>query len=74
VEVCFTTGCLLHQKVRTALCKIYGLGKTLSSQICDQLGFSEKLKIEGKEKKNSSLLFASPVAHQVAAVQSAGSS
>jgi small subunit ribosomal protein S13 len=34
-----------NKKVRTALCEIYGLGKTLSSQICDQLGFSEKLKI-----------------------------
>jgi len=34
-----------NKKVRTALCDIYGLGKTLSSQICDQLGFSEKLKI-----------------------------
>jgi len=32
-----------NKKVRAALCEIYGIGKTLSSQICDQLGFSEKL-------------------------------
>ncbi len=34
-----------NKKVRTALCEIYGIGKSLSSQICDQLGFSEKYKI-----------------------------
>lgn len=34
-----------NKKVRTALCEIYGIGKTLSTQICDQLGFSEEYKI-----------------------------
>lgn len=35
-----------NKKVRTALCEIYGIGKSLSSQICDQLGFSEEYKIK----------------------------
>nr|QES94793.1 ribosomal protein S13 [Trebouxia lynnae] len=35
-----------NKKVRTALCEIYGIGKTLSTQICDQLGFSEEYKIK----------------------------
>ena len=34
-----------NKKVRIALCAIYGLGKNLSNQICDLLGFSENLKI-----------------------------
>lgn len=35
-----------NKKVRTALCEIYGIGKSLSSQICDILGFSEEYKIK----------------------------
>lgn len=34
-----------NKKVVFALCEIYGIGKTLSSQICESLGFSEKLQI-----------------------------
>ena len=34
-----------NKKVLFALCDIYGIGKSLSSQICESLGFSEKLQI-----------------------------
>ena len=34
-----------NKKVRTALCEIYGLGKSMCNQICDTLGFSESVKI-----------------------------
>ena len=34
------------RKVCKALPKIYGLGQTLSNQICDRLGFSENYKIK----------------------------
>lgn len=35
-----------NKKVRSALCDIYGIGKSLSSQICDLLGLSEEYKIK----------------------------
>lgn len=35
-----------NKKVKNALCEIYGIGKRLSSQICDTLGFSEEYKIK----------------------------
>jgi len=35
-----------NKKVRSALCDIYGIGKSLSSQICDLLGFSDFYKIK----------------------------
>lgn len=35
-----------NKKARRALCEIYGIGKSLSNQICDQLGLSENFKIE----------------------------
>ncbi len=35
-----------NKKVRSALCDIYGIGKGLSSQICDLLGFSDFYKIK----------------------------
>ena len=34
-----------NKKVRVALCEIYGIGKILSSQVCESLGFSEDLKV-----------------------------
>ena len=34
-----------NKRVVFALCEIYGIGKVLSSQICESLGFSEKLKV-----------------------------
>jgi small subunit ribosomal protein S13 len=34
------------QKVRIALCSIYGIGKMLSYQICDELGISDSIKIK----------------------------
>jgi len=34
------------QKVRIALQDIYGIGKFLSNQICDQLGFSDSIQIK----------------------------
>ena len=34
-----------NKKVLFALCEIYGIGKSLSSQICESLGFSGKLQI-----------------------------
>ena len=34
------------QKIRIALQDIYGIGKFLSSQICDQLGFSESTRVQ----------------------------
>ena len=34
------------QKIRTALQNIYGIGKFLSNQICDQLGFSESTRVD----------------------------
>ena len=34
-----------NKKVLFALCEIYGIGKSLSSQICESLGFSEKLQV-----------------------------
>ena len=34
------------QKIRIALQDIYGIGKFLSHQICDQLGFSEFTRVE----------------------------
>ncbi len=42
----YNTNLKNDKKVRRALCEIYGLGKTLSNQICDQLGFSENYKIK----------------------------
>lgn len=33
------------KKVRFALCEIYGIGKVLSNQICESLGFSERYKV-----------------------------
>ena len=35
-----------NKKVTSALCEIYGIGKSLSLQICDSLGFSEEYKIK----------------------------
>jgi len=35
-----------NKKVRSALCDIYGIGKSLSSQICDIAGFSDFYKIK----------------------------
>ena len=34
-----------NKKVLFALCEIYGIGKILSSQVCESLGFSEDLKV-----------------------------
>jgi small subunit ribosomal protein S13 len=34
------------QKIRIALQDIYGIGKFLSNQICDQLGFSDSTRVE----------------------------
>lgn len=34
-----------NKKIWVALCEIYGIGKPLSNQICESLGFSEKYKV-----------------------------
>ena len=33
------------KRVKVALCEIYGIGKLLSTQICESLGFSDQLKV-----------------------------
>ena len=37
---------LRHQKIRQALPKIYGIGRILADQICDQLGFYHQMRVE----------------------------
>nr|YP_009138097.1 ribosomal protein S13 [Lobosphaera incisa]AKF78655.1 ribosomal protein S13 [Lobosphaera incisa] len=34
-----------EKKVSRALCEFFGLGKQVSHQICDQLGISDKIKV-----------------------------
>ena len=34
-----------NKRVKIALCDIYGIGKVLSAQICESLGFSDQLKV-----------------------------
>ena len=34
-----------NQKISNALCQIYGIGKQLSKQICDDLGISTSLRV-----------------------------
>ena len=41
----YNTNLKNNKKVKKALCVIYGIGKILSSQICESLGFSDKLKV-----------------------------
>ena len=33
------------KRVKNALCEIYGIGKVLSLQVCESLGFSDQLKV-----------------------------
>lgn len=41
----YNTNLKNNKKVLIALCDIYGIGKTLSFQICESLGFGENLKV-----------------------------
>ena len=34
-----------NKRVLIALCEIYGIGKSVSTQICESLGFSDQLKV-----------------------------